>query len=304
MQHCTDDLCSISQRWHSSPISGLALQSTRCAVTLSCDAARQCRFALFSHYGYPVPQMTKSVEITLSDERSTPRLCRTRHLKSEGVPTCAMTEQHPPNQASAATSCSRGPLVWAVLALFHPMPTDDSPYEGINDDVDLWLVVHVGQLILTPFLFLAVWRLLDGLSSRASTISRCALVVWTVFFSAYDSVQGVATGILTKHANDLAGQEQAAVAEAIDYIVNDNALAGNVSFLAVVAGAAWLTVAIAAAVALNQAGAGRAIVIAAAVSTVFAAHAKPAAIGLLALTVAGVLRERQRAKPHVAIHAS
>ena len=74
-----------------------------------------------------------------------------------------------------------------MLALFHPMPTDDSPYEGIKDDVDLWLVVHVGQLILTPFLFLAVWRLLDGISSLASTISRCALVVWTVFFSAYDS---------------------------------------------------------------------------------------------------------------------
>ena len=211
--------------------------------------------------------------------------------------------------AHAEPSLSRylvfaGPLVWAVLALFHPMPTDDSPYEGINDDVDLWLVVHVGQLILTPFLFLAVWRLLDGLSSRASRISRCALVVWTVFFSAYDSVQGVATGILTKHADDLAGQEQAAVAGAIDYIVNDNALAGNASFLAVVAGAAWLTVAIAAAVALNQAGAGRAIVIAAAVSTVFAAHTKPAAIGLLALTVAGILRERQSAKPPIEVHAS
>ena len=74
-------------------------------------------------------------------------------------------------------------------------------------------------------------------SSPASTISRCALVVWTVFFSAYDSVQGIATAILTKHASDLAGQEQAAVAGAIDDIVNDNALAGNVSFLAVVAGA-------------------------------------------------------------------
>ncbi len=197
-----------------------------------------------------------------------------------------------------------GPLVWAVLALFHPMPTEDSPYEGIKDDVDLWLVVHVGQLILTPFLFLAVWRLLDGLSSAASMVSRCALVVWTVFFSAYDSVQGVATGILTKHANALAGQEQASVAGAIDYIVNDNPLAGNVSVIAAVAGAAWLVVAIAAAVALHQAGAGRAIVIAAVVSTVFAAHVKPAAIGLLALTVAGVLRERQRAQQPVAVHAT
>ncbi|HWI00341.1 MAG TPA: hypothetical protein VNT27_08410, partial [Propionibacteriaceae bacterium] len=85
-----------------------------------------------------------------------------------------------------------GPLVWAVLIVFHPNPGGDSPYEGISDVVDRWLVVHVGQLILTPFLFLAVWRLLDGLSSAAARVSRAALVVWTVFFSAYDSIQGVA----------------------------------------------------------------------------------------------------------------
>jgi hypothetical protein len=247
--------------------------------------------------------MTRSLAIALSDERSTPRFAALGASSRKGF---RMSDVR---TAPSETLVSRylwfaGPLVWAVLALAHPMPTEDSPYEGIKDDVDLWLVVHVGQLILTPFLFLAVWRLLDGLSSLASVVSRCALVVWTVFFSAYDSVQGVATGILTKHANDLAGQEQAAVAGAIDYIVNDNALAGNVSFFAAVAGAAWLTVAIAAAIALNQAGAGRAIVVAAAVSTVFAAHVKPAAIGLLALTVAGVLRERQRAKPRLELHAT
>jgi hypothetical protein len=195
-----------------------------------------------------------------------------------------------------------GPLLWAVLVLFHPMPSADNAYEGIKDDVDAWLVVHVGQLILTPFLFLAVWRLLDGLSSAAAMVSRCALVVWTVFFSAYDSVQGVATGILVDYANDLTGQEQATVAEAIEHIVKDSALAGNISFLALIAGAAWLTVAIAAAVALHQAGAGRAIVIAAVVSTVVAAHEKPAAIGFLALTVAGVLRELQRTKPSMQVH--
>jgi hypothetical protein len=101
----------------------------------------------------------------------------------------------PDQGALSKTSVGRylvyaGPLVWAVLILFHPNPGGDSPYEGITDDVDRWLVVHVGQLILTPFLFLAVWRLLDGLSSAAARISRAALVVWTVFFTAYDSIQG------------------------------------------------------------------------------------------------------------------
>ena len=187
-----------------------------------------------------------------------------------------------------------GPLLWAVLIVFHPNPGGDSPYEGITDVVDRWLFVHVGQLILTPFLFLAVWRLLDGLSSAAAMVSRAALVVWTVFFSAYDSIQGIATGILTRWANDLAGAEQAAVARAIEFVVEDSRLAGNISAIGLVAGASWLIVAIAAAVALFKAGAGKAVVVATCLSVVVAAHSSPAAIGFVALFLAGVLRERQR----------
>jgi hypothetical protein len=189
-----------------------------------------------------------------------------------------------------------GPLLWAILIVFHPNPGGDSPYEGIAGVVDRWLVVHVGQLILTPFLFLAVWRLLDGLSSVAARVSRAALVVWTVWFSAYDSIQGIATGILARRANDLAGEEQAAVGRAIDFLVDDNQLAGNISAIALVAGVAWLIVAIAAAVALYKAGAGTAVVVAACLSVVVAAHSAPAAFGFAALFLAGVLRERQRTK--------
>jgi hypothetical protein len=177
------------------------------------------------------------------------------------------------------------------------MPGEGGPYEGIKDDVDRWLLVHVGQLVLTPFLFFAVWRLLDGLSSVAATVSRCALVVWTVFFSAYDSIQGVATGVLIRYADGLPREEQAAVAGSLDFLVEDSLLAGNYSALGLVAGGAWLTVAIAAAVALHQAGSGKAVVVAAALSTIVAAHVVPAAIGMLALFVAVLLRGRSRTDP-------
>jgi hypothetical protein len=189
-----------------------------------------------------------------------------------------------------------GPLLWAALILFHPMPEGDSAYEGMKNQVDAFLFVHVGQLILTPFLFLAVWRLLQGLPSVAAMMSRAALVVWAVFFSAYDSIQGIATGLLTDHANGLAGQEQAAVAGAIDFLVKDTPLAGNISAFWVIASAAWLVVAIAAAVALHKAGAGKTVVVALCISTVFATHVATAAIGLVALSLAGVARERQRRK--------
>jgi hypothetical protein len=187
-----------------------------------------------------------------------------------------------------------GPLLWAVLVLFHPNPTETSPFEGIRDVVDRWLVIHVGQLILAPFVFLAVWRLLDGLHSTAATVSRCALVVWAVFFSAYDTVQGIATGLLIRHANGLAGEEQAAVAGALEYLVNDSQLGGNISVLALLGQGSWIVVAIAAAVALHKAGAGKAVVIATCLSVLVAIHIAPAAGGMLALFLAGVLRERQR----------
>lgn len=190
-----------------------------------------------------------------------------------------------------------GPLLWAALVLFHPMPGEGGPYEGVKDDVDRRLFVHFGQLVLTPLLFFAVWRLLDGLSSVAATVSRCALVVWTVFFSAYDSIQGVATGVLIRYANGLPREEQAAVAGSLDFLVEDSLLAGNFSALALVAGGAWLAVAIAAAVALHQAGSGKAVVVAAALSTIVAAHTAPAAIGMLALFVAVLLRGRSKRDP-------
>ncbi len=206
---------------------------------------------------------------------------------------------HHPTQNTSRRSnylFAAAPLMWAVLILFHPMPGGDNALDGIDDVVDRWLLVHVGQLILTPFLVLAVWRLLDGLSQPAATVSRAALVVWTVSFSAYDAVQGIATGLLVRHANDLANGQQDAIAGALDYLVYDSRLAGDTSALQMVAGAAWLTTAIAAAIALHRAGAGIAIVTATAMSTIFSVHMAPAAIGLLALTTAVVLRERQTAQ--------
>jgi hypothetical protein len=178
--------------------------------------------------------------------------------------------------------------------LFHPNP-EGGPFESVRGVVDRWLVVHVGQLVLTPFLVLVVWRLLDGLDWRAAKVSRGAAVVWAVFFTAYDSIQGIAAGLLIRFADrDLAGEEQAGLARALDYLVSDSLLAGNISVIGLISNAAWVTVAIGAAVCLHRAGTGRWAVIAACVSVLFVVHTAPAAIGLVALAIAAGLRERQR----------
>jgi hypothetical protein len=180
------------------------------------------------------------------------------------------------------------PLLWVVPAMLHPV---GDPYAGIADQTDRWLFVHIAQLVLAPFLGALVWVLLAGLESIAARVARAALVLWLVFFSAFDAVAGIATGVLSRHANSLAGEEREGVARAIDYLFDDSQLVGGgFSVLGNLGHGSWIVVAIAAAAALHQARAPRAAVIAMSLSVLFAAHSGiGAAIGLVAIFAAGRL---------------
>jgi hypothetical protein len=180
------------------------------------------------------------------------------------------------------------PLLWLAPALLHPV---GDPYAGIADQTDRWLFVHIAQLVLAPFLAAGVWMLLAGLESVAARLARAALVLWLAFFSAFDAIAGVATGVLSRHANSLAGEDREGVVRAIDYLFDDSQLAGGgFSILGNLGHGSWMVVAIAAGVALHHARAPRAAVAATFLSVLFAAHSGVgAAAGLIAIFVAGRL---------------
>ena len=187
------------------------------------------------------------------------------------------------------------PLLWVVIAILHPGGTGNqpAPYEGIADEANEWIFVHFSQLVLTPLLAVGVWMLLDGIQSIAATVARAALVVWMVFFSAFDAIAGIAVGVLTRHANSLAGEEREAVTGAIDFLFQDSQLAGgdNFSVLGNLGQFSWVVLVLAATVALWRAGASRLIVGATLLSVLFASHAGyAAALGLIVLFVAELLR--------------
>jgi hypothetical protein len=191
------------------------------------------------------------------------------------------------------------PLLWAIVALVHPSGEGDI-YAELQDQVGRWLFVHVAQVVLAPFLAFTVWMLLRGIASLAATISRVALVFWLVFFSTYDALAGIATGVLVRQANSVSGEERASFADAADFSF-DSHISGNVSWFGTVAAVAWVIVALAAAVALRRAGADWLTTVAAALSALFAFHAGYAAmVGLIALLVAAFLWERTRAQSPVA----
>jgi len=179
------------------------------------------------------------------------------------------------------------PLLWVVPAMLHPA---GEPYGGIADETGRWLFVHLAQLVLTPFLAAGVWRLLAGLESVAARIGRAALVLWVVFFSAFDAIAGIATGVLSRHANSLAGEEREGVVRAIDFLFDSQLVGGGFSVLGNLGHGAWIVVAIAAGVALHQARAPRAAVAATFLSVLFASHSGlGAAVGLVAIFVAARL---------------
>jgi hypothetical protein len=76
------------------------------------------------------------------------------------------------------------------------------------------------------------------------------------FFSAFDAVAGIATGVLARHANSLSGDDRAGVVAATDFLFDDSQLVGGgFSVLGNLGHGAWIVLAIAATVALHRAGA-------------------------------------------------
>ena len=199
------------------------------------------------------------------------------------------------------------PLALAAVLWFHPPGGEpDAVYEGVRHDVGGWLFVHTVFLLFTPLMALAVFLLLRGLQSRAATVSRVALIVFLVFYTAYEVTVGLGTGILTDYANGLPASEQAVVAVAIQHYNEDNIL-GDPASVSLVAGLlGWVVAMVAAAVALRRAGAGWPLTVLVGLSALFAIHPPPVGpAALVCFALAVVLIERwwarlARSEPAVA----
>jgi hypothetical protein len=191
-------------------------------------------------------------------------------------------------------------LALAVVLWWHP-PGGDDVFEGVSPDANAWLAVHTVTLLMFPVIGIAAFLLLRGVNSLAATISRVGVVLFLVFYTAYEVTVGVGTGLLVDYANDLPAAEQAAVADAIqDY--NRNWIVAEPASIALIVGfLGWVVAMFAAAYALRRAGAGWWVTMTVAGASLFAIHPPPVGpIGLVSLAAAGVLVERWRARPVVA----
>jgi hypothetical protein len=187
-------------------------------------------------------------------------------------------------------------LVLAVVLWWHP-PGGEDVFEGVSPDADAWLTVHTVVLLGFPVLGLAAFALLKGVESRAAALSRFAVVLFLVFYTAYEVTVGVGTGILVDYANSLPSNEQAVVADAIqDY--NRNWIVAEPASIALIAGFfGWIVAMLAAAFALRRDGATWPLTLLVGGAALFAVHPPPVGpVGLVCLAGALVMVERWRAR--------
>jgi hypothetical protein len=134
------------------------------------------------------------------------------------------------------------PLGYIVLGLVHP----DDP--DVGDDATFFIYLHVVQLFLIALVAYALWLLVEGVDRRAATVVRIAIVPYAVFYTAFDSLAGIATGLIAQEGGNLSAAEGAAVQRLLDNLGEEPLLA--FSYLA--SGIAWLVPAAAAALALRD----------------------------------------------------
>jgi hypothetical protein len=143
------------------------------------------------------------------------------------------------------------PAFAGLINSFHPRHGGRAGvYQGIGPHVDWWLTLHLLNLAAFSLIALAAYLLLQNATHWAATLGRIALGIYTPLYLAFDTLAGIGTGLLIRHAREIPADRRAALEPAIDLV-----WAGDFSWSLAVAGSvAWIVAMTATAVAFAQTG--------------------------------------------------
>jgi hypothetical protein len=180
------------------------------------------------------------------------------------------------------------PLLLAGLEVLHPQP--DENVQALMDAATRFAGFHVIQLALAGLVGLSVLLLADGFGRATAWVTRLGVGVFLVFFSAYDAVAGIGTGLAMRDARDLSAVQQEGVFE----VVKDWPAVGPPFALSIVGTLGWVAAVGALALAARRQGAPRREWILIALAAVFLLGGHPFPQGTLAfgcLFIAALLHE-------------
>jgi hypothetical protein len=182
------------------------------------------------------------------------------------------------------------PLLYIVLGILHPM---EDP--GLGEATGLFIGLHFAQMFLIAGLALSLWLLVDGLESRAATVTRALILPFVILYTTLDAIAGLGMGDLVRMANELPAAEQAVLGPFIDELREPD-VAGYAIYLG--AGLSWFAAVLASTFALKRRGPGAALVLMALGALVFAVgHPKPTGPIGMALFLVGVAWLELRSRP-------
>ena len=105
------------------------------------------------------------------------------------------------------------PLMLAGLEIAHPQP--EFSVQGLLDVATWFAVFHVIQLVLTGLVAVSVLLLADSFGQATAWATRLGVGLFLVFFSAYDTLAGIGTGLAMRSARDLSTAQQEGVFEVV-----------------------------------------------------------------------------------------
>ena len=168
------------------------------------------------------------------------------------------------------------PFALAVLEVFHPNP--DFNVQALLDASTWFAWFHVIQLLLTGLVALSLLLLAADYGRANAWTTRLGIGGFLVFFSAYDTLAGIGTGLAMHTARDLPAAQQ----EGVFAVVKDWPGVGPVFVLSIVGTLGWVVAVGALALAARRLGASRPEWIALALAAVFLMGGHPFPGGTLA----------------------
>jgi hypothetical protein len=186
------------------------------------------------------------------------------------------------------------PLTLAGFTILHPQPDDHT--QALMDASTWFMAYHMVQLPLIGLVAISVLLLADEFG-RASAWPIClGMGTFLVFFSAYDTLAGIGTGLAMRGARGLPQSQQDAV---FDIVRSWPALEPWAFWLSIVGTGGWILALTYLTLAARAAGAPRAQWFFLGLAALFLALGHPAPFGTLAfgsLFLAAVLHERQASR--------
>ena len=182
------------------------------------------------------------------------------------------------------------PLLYIVLGIIHPM---EDP--GMGEATSVFIGLHFAQLFLIAGIALSLWFLVDGLDSRAATLTRALILPYVILYTTLDAIAGLGMGEVVATANALPAADQAAAGRLIDDL-REETIAGYLFYAAV--GLAWLGAAFSAIVAVRHRSPRPALVLMGLGALIFAVgHPKPFGPVGMGLFLVGVIWIELRPQP-------